>query len=135
MGDVSVSATLLWPDGGVASISDHLTNRPQQSRSDVSLEGTGGAIFGRIGIWDKYPYPSPDEVSFQGAGSSSATLLSNTECWIPDAFAGPISEIAEAVVNKRPPTVSAIDAVKTMKLIEAIYESSANEGRLVALPM
>ena len=87
-------------------------------------------MFGRVGLWDRYPAPSPDTVWYQPAGASEPTLLSADQCWIPDAFAGPISELADAILRRGVLTVDGLNALRNLEIVEAVYASSES-GRSV----
>jgi hypothetical protein len=52
---------------------------------------------------------------------------------MPDAFMGPISEMGDAVRRGVSPSVSADEAVKTLKVVDAIYASSETGGNPVAI--
>ena len=54
------------------------------------------------------------------------------EVWFPDAFAGPMGELLSALEEKREPSISGEDNLKTMALVEACYVSS-REHRVVEL--
>jgi hypothetical protein len=49
---------------------------------------------------------------------------------MPDAFAGPISELAEAIFRQREPTVDGINALRNIEIVEAVYASNKT-GRAV----
>jgi predicted dehydrogenase len=132
-GDVSVALVLRFTSGAMISITDRLTNRPQPIKADVVLEGTDGVVYGRIGLWDNYPHPSPDVVWFHGVSRAMPLLLGDQECWMPDAFVGPISEIAAVIRHGVLPTVTADEAVRTLKVVDAIYASSEAGGRVLAI--
>jgi len=129
-GETTVEAWLQWRMGAVVSITDRVSAR--HSYTDVVLEFERGTMLGRIGLWDRYPLPSPDIVRYQALGAPESTLVSDSECWLPDAFAGPITELAEAILHGRSPTVDGENAVRNLELVEAIYDSSA-AGRAVVL--
>jgi predicted dehydrogenase len=131
-GETTVEAWLQWRTGAVVSITDRVSARHNFMNTDVVLEFERGTMLGRIGLWDRYPLPSPDIVRYQALGAPESTLVSDSECWLPDAFAGPITELAEAILHGRSPTVDGENAVRNLELVEAIYDSSA-AGRAVVL--
>ena len=131
-GETAVEAWLQWRTGAVVSITDRVSGRHGYTNTDVVLECERGTMLGRIGLWDRYPLPSPDTVRYQALGAPEPTLVSDSECWLPDAFAGPITELAEAILHGQSPTVNGENAVRNLELVEAIYDSSA-AGRAVVL--
>ena len=131
-GETTVEAWLQWRMGAVVSITDRVSARHSYTNTDVVLECERGTMLGRIGLWDRYPLPSPDIVRYQALGVSESTLVRDSECWLPDAFAGPITKLAEAILHGRSPTVDGENAVRNLELVEAIYDSSA-AGRTVVL--
>jgi predicted dehydrogenase len=131
-GETTVEAWLQWRTGAVVSITDRVSARHSYTNTDVVLEFERGTMLGRIGLWDRYPLPSPDIVRYQALGAPESTLVSDSECWLPDAFAGPITELAEAILHGGSPTVDGENAVRNLELVDAIYDSSA-AGRAVVL--
>ena len=131
-GDTTVEIWLQWPTGAVISITDRLSMRQRHTNTDILLEGDRGTVFGRVGLWDRYPAPSPDTVWYQPPGASEPTLLCADQCWIPDAFAGPISELAEAILHRGLPTIDGVNALRNLEIVEAVYASSES-GRSVGI--
>jgi len=123
-GDTAVEIWLHWPTGAVVSISDRQTTRHQHTTSDILLEGGRGAVFGRVGLWDRYPLPSPDTVCYQAVGALESTVLSTDQSWMPDAFAGPIAEMGDAILDGSLPTVDGENALRNLEMVEAVYASS-----------
>ena len=124
-GDTAVEIWLQWPTVAVVSISDRQTVRHRHTSTEILLEGERGAVFGRIGLWDRYPLPSPDTVWYQAVGAPDPTVLCTDQSWMPDAFAGPISEIGNAILDGVPPTVDGANALRNLEVVEAVYASSA----------
>ncbi len=46
--------------------------------------------------------------------------------WIPDAFAWTMAELMESIIQNRTPINNGPDHIKTLQLVEAIYESMAS---------
>jgi predicted dehydrogenase len=131
--DRTAYAWLRWSSGAVVSITDRLTKCRQPVRADFMLEGTDDTVFGRIGLWDRYPSPAPDVVWFQAAHGDSARLLSDSECWIPEAFTGPLGELCDSITADRAVTVDGWAGLRALEIVEAIYESSRRNGDWVAV--
>ena len=88
------------------------------------VEGTKGMARGTIG-WPKF-----------GDGDSQSTLTFTSdqqpgvwieprweECWFPDAFAGPMAELMQAIQTGNPAALSGRDNLGTIALVEAAYHS------------
>lgn len=96
------------------------------------VEGTDGLARGEIG-WPKYPTPTPSTLDYstlRHPGKWNSPRWN--ECWFPDAFAGPMGELLCALEEKREPSISGQDNLKTMALVEACYQS-AKEHRAIEL--
>ena len=96
--------------------------------SMLKIEGTAGAALLTMGVNLDYPDGGPDrlEVALEKGGWQSVPLRGS---WFIEAFEGPMSNLQRFVAGEDPALVSpADDAVKTMALVEACYESSANGG-------
>lgn len=128
VGETAVEAWLQWRTGAVVSITDRVSARNSYTNTDIVLECERGTMLGRVGLWDRYPLPSPDMVRYQALDAPEPRLISDSQCWLPDAFAGPIEELAEAIRHGRAPTVDGENAVRNLALVEAIYGSS-RDGR------
>ena len=102
---------------------------PQHQESYVKWEGTRGAIWARLGLMLDYPRGVPDafEYCLLEEGHAPAWRSEAIEGnWFPDAFAGIMSSLqrfVEGSLRELPTAVE--DAVHTMALVEACYESSA----------
>ena len=52
------------------------------------------------------------------------TTVSDRECWMPDAFAGPVIGLIEAIEHNTEPPTSGADNLSTLRLVESLYASS-----------
>jgi predicted dehydrogenase len=97
------------------------------------IEGTHGLALGTIG-WPKYPKRAPSTLRFSTVKDSKCRWHKPKwkEAWFPDAFSGPMAELLCALEEKREPTISGRDNLKTMALVEAAY-LSARTHRTVEL--
>jgi predicted dehydrogenase len=89
------------------------------------VEGTEGAAKGTFGIHYGYPYGRPDGLRF-----TTKRHLSNCwievkfkEKWIPDAFAGPMLSLMEAIDTGSEPATSGQDNLNSLRLAFAIQRS------------
>ena len=89
------------------------------------IEGTRGLALGTIG-WPDYPLGSPSTIRFttlDAPGEWSAPTW--TERWFPDAFAGPMGCLLNALATGEEPLLGGRDNLRTMALVEAAYLSAA----------
>ncbi|MEM1210931.1 MAG: Gfo/Idh/MocA family oxidoreductase [Planctomycetota bacterium] len=101
--------------------------------SYVKWEGTRGAIKARLGLLMNYPKGVPDQLEYcQVTGDADAPEWQSVELqgsWYPDAFVGPMSDLvrfANGETEELPTRVD--DALRTMAVVEAAYESSEIGG-------
>jgi predicted dehydrogenase len=109
---------------------------PRHQESFFKLEGTTGAIKGRLGVNLDYPRGLPDELEYCGLDASpqvgapqaspswlSVPLVGN---WVPHAFIGTMASLMRRVDGETSelPT-AADDAFRTMAVVEGSYESSS----------
>ncbi len=95
------------------------------------VEGTEGMARGTIG-WPEYPKPTPSTIDFTTASTGRWYKPRWNKVWFPDAFVGPMADLLCALEEKRQPTISGKDNLKTMALVDAAYRS-AKEHRAVGL--
>jgi predicted dehydrogenase len=128
LGEMWINAWLEWTNGPTMVIFERYTNWAADLQAEVRLEGTLGTMRGRFGLWDSYPAPSPSIVQFKPHGSSTWTTLSDQRTWLPDAFAGPMLELFAAADGRGAVTVTWEDNLKTLALVEALYESNRSRS-------
>ena len=94
--------------------------------------GSGGIITGTIGLLYDYPHGRVDTLSYQANEEPrvwhDAPLQTR---WIPDAFAGPMASLIEAIATGGEPETSGEDNLGTLRVVHAAYRSAA-EGRGIA---
>jgi predicted dehydrogenase len=89
------------------------------------VEGTRGAALAKMGVNLDYPRGEPDalELSLDKAGWKALPLRGS---WFTEAFEGPMSNLQRYAAGEDPALVSGVDdALKTMALVEACYDSMA----------
>jgi predicted dehydrogenase len=97
------------------------------------LLGTEGIIRGTIGLMYDYPNGRADTLELQRRGEDPSVWHAAplTRRWIPDAFAGPIAGLMQAIQSGGEAPTSGADNLGTVRLMEAAYRSAA-ERRAVA---
>ena len=96
--------------------------------SFMKVEGTEGAAQLTLGVNIDYPSGPRDtlEVAFDKRGWRHVELRGS---WFIEAFEGPMSNLQRFVAGEDTALVSPVDdAIKTMALVEACYQSSAGGG-------
>jgi predicted dehydrogenase len=96
--------------------------------SMLKVEGTRGAALLTMGVNIDYPNGPPDtlEVALGGRSWHQIELRGS---WFIEAFEGPMSNLQRYVSGEDSALVSPVDdAIKTMALVEACYQSSIAGG-------
>jgi len=113
---------------------------PTHRASMLKVEGVRGAAVLTMGVNLAYPVGSPDHLvvssSAHSAGPASAsgphhvwTQIPLRGSWFTEAFEGPMSNLQRFAAGEDPVLVSPVDdAIKTMALVEACYQSSERGG-------
>jgi predicted dehydrogenase len=124
-------STIILDYGNALRCSLLLNHTYQQAASGASflkVEGTAGAAQLTMGVNIDYPNGPCDtlEVAFDKGRWQSVELRGS---WFIEAFEGPMSNLQRFVAGEDAALVSPVDdAVKTMALVEACYQSSAAGG-------
>jgi len=96
--------------------------------SFLKVEGTRGAAHLTMGVNIDYPNGPPDTLEVALA-SKSWRKVELRGSWFIEAFEGPMSNLQRFVAGEDAALVSPVDdAIKTMALVEACYQSSAAGG-------
>ena len=105
---------------------NHTHGYDERHRSSMmKIEGTRGAALLTMGVNLEYPIGPPDrlEVACEGGAWQDVPLRGS---WFTEAFEGPMSNLQRFVAGEDAALVSPMnDAIKTMALVEACYQSSA----------
>jgi len=101
---------------------------PRHRESMLKVEGLKGAAILTMGVNLDYPDGGPDrlEIAVNGPAWQQVPLRGS---WFTEAFEGPMSNLQRFVAGEDSALVSPLtDAVKTMALVEACYQSSSAGG-------
>jgi predicted dehydrogenase len=97
--------------------------------SELKIEGTRGAAIARMGVNLNYPAGEPDRLEVALTSSSGWQAVPLEGSWFNQAFEGPMSNLQRFVAGEDAVLVTRVDdAVRTMALVEACYQSSASGG-------
>jgi predicted dehydrogenase len=95
--------------------------------SQLKIEGTRGAAIAKMGVNLNYPAGEPDTLEIATENSSSWGVIALRGSWFLEAFEGPMSNLQRFVAGEDSNLISSVDdALRTMAMVEACYESSAH---------
>ena len=98
----------------------------QHEMSQIKLEGRRGAAIAKMGVNLNYPAGEPDTLEIASEDSKGWSEIALRGSWFLEAFEGPMSNLQRFVAGEDSKLVSGVeDAIRTMALVEACYESSA----------
>ena len=101
----------------------------EHAASDLKLEGTRGAAVLRMGVNLDYPRGAPDRLQLAGRAERTWHEAPLRGSWFTEAFEGPMSNLQRFIAGEDAKLESSLeDALRTMALVEAGYESSARSG-------
>lgn len=101
---------------------------PTHRASMLKVEGTRGAAVLTLGVNLDYPKGPPDHlaVAFEPSAWTQIPLRGS---WFTEAFEGPMSNLQRFVAGEDAALMSPVDdAINTMALVEACYQSSERGG-------
>jgi predicted dehydrogenase len=95
--------------------------------SQLKLEGRRGAAIARMGVNLNYPAGEPDTLEIASEESNGWSDIPLRGSWFLEAFEGPMSNLQRFATGEDSSLVSGVeDALRTMAVVEACYESSAH---------
>jgi predicted dehydrogenase len=99
-----------------------------RQHSFVQWEGTKGALHAVMGVNLDYPRGKTDSLDFASTGEPWTTLPTEGN-WFPHAFIGSMGSLQAYVTGASPVLPTRVeDALDTMKVVEAAYRSSEEDG-------
>jgi predicted dehydrogenase len=108
---------------------NHTHRGPADERASfLKMEGTKGSALLTLGVNLAYPVGSPDRLEIASAGGRAEEVPLRGS-WFTEAFEGPMSNLKRFAAGEDPALVSPLeDAIRTMAVVEACYQSSAGGG-------
>jgi len=95
--------------------------------SQLKIEGMRGAAIAKMGVNLNYPAGERDTLEIASEDSDGWCDVALRGSWFLEAFEGPMSNLQRFVAGEDSKLVSSVDdALSTMALVEACYESSAH---------
>jgi predicted dehydrogenase len=116
-----------WKRVSISTNHAHMYTETQ--RSQVTWEGTEGALEAIMGVNLDYPTGKPDRLRYARKGGEWETVPTEGN-WFPEAFMGSMGSLQAFVAGASthlPTRVS--DALDTMRTVEAAYLSSQYDGQ------
>jgi len=100
---------------------------PRHRVSQMSVDGTRGSALLTMGVNLDYPAGPADTMEIGCGGAWRSVPLRGS--WFTEAFEGPMCNLQRFVAGEDRELVGSVDdAIRTMALVEACYESSAAGG-------
>jgi predicted dehydrogenase len=94
--------------------------------SQLKIEGMRGAAIAKLGVNLNYPAGEPDTLEIATEDTNGWSAIALRGSWFLEAFEGPMSNLQRFVAGEDSKLVSGVeDALRTMAVVEACYESSA----------
>lgn len=125
VGETRTTSTYTFPDGSSAVVNSNHSNKGGDNSADFRIDGTGGSIRGTLGLLYDYPAGRPDtlEVASSVVSTDGWAPYPVTQRWFPHAFIGSMGSVLEAIATGSTPRSTVTDNVKTVELVDALYES------------
>lgn len=99
----------------------------QHRASQLAVDGTRGSALLTMGVNLDYPTGPPDTMEVGCGGAWQAVPLRGS--WFTEAFEGPMSNLQRFAAGEDSVLVGSVDdAIKTMAVVEACYQSSDRRG-------
>jgi predicted dehydrogenase len=106
-----------------------------EKMSQIMVEGTNGIARVTWGVNLNYPTGPADTLAMYNVSASAKgqgpgwTPVPLRGSWFTEAFEGPMSNLQRFIAGEDPALVSPVDdAIKTMAVVEACYQSSTSGG-------
>ncbi|HYG23441.1 MAG TPA: Gfo/Idh/MocA family oxidoreductase [Verrucomicrobiae bacterium] len=101
----------------------------QHMAASIRVEGTEGCAIATLGLLLDYPRGVADRLEVIGRSFPQWTGIPLEGRWFPDAFIGVMSNVQRFAAGEDAALVSPVsDALETMRLVEACYESNQHGG-------
>lgn len=125
LGETRTMSTLVFPGGARALVHVTHENMAGDFEATFRIDGSEGSIKGTLGLLYDYPNGRPDtlEVFSRVVPTDGWLPYPVTTRWVPDAFAGPMGSLLEAIATDGVPVTSGADNLNTIRLVHALYRS------------
>ena len=125
IGETRTTSTYTFPGGSSAFVHVNHMNAGGDNTAEFRIDGTAGAIRGTLGLMYDYPDGRPDtlEVTSTVVPTDGWVSYPVTQRWFPHAFIGSMGSVLEAISTGSTPRSAVSDNVKTIELVDALYQS------------
>ena len=128
--------TLIWQASRTSPSPAQARVRPNMGGHDSDvfrIDGDTGSIRGTLGLLYDYPHGRPDtlEVMSDVVPTNGWIPYPVIQCWIPDACSGAKGVTLAGITTGEPARSTIRDSVRTLRLVEAFYESIANKAEVL----
>ena len=127
-GETRTMTTFMYADGRRAHVNVNHENIVGDYEARFRIEGSAGGVRGTVGLLYDYPHGRPDtvEVNSSVLPTDGWVPYPVTTRWIPDAFAGPMRALLAEVADGTSAPTTGLDALQTLRVVEACYASVAS---------
>lgn len=123
-GETRTVSSYRFPNATAVIHVNHV-NRAGDNSAEFRIDGSHGSIRGTLGLLYDYPAGRTDtlEVNSSILPTDGWVPYPVTQRWVPHAFIGTMASVLDAVATGTTPRTSVSDNVKTIELVEALYQS------------
>lgn len=132
VGETRTVSSYRYADDVLAVVHANHVNKGGDNSAVFRIDGDRGSIRGTLGLLYDYPHGRPDtlEVMSEVVPTDGWTPYPVTQRWIPDAFSGTMGSLLAEIATGEPARTTLRDNVKTVELVEALYESITNRAEV-----
>src|SRR5829696_8403958 len=131
-GETRTATVLAYENGLITLVDVNHHNWSDDAYARFRFLGSGGIITGTIGLLYDYPHGRVDTLLYQANEEPRVWHDAPFQTrWIPDAFAGPMASLMQAIESRGEPETSGEDNLGTLRVVHAAYRSAA-QGRSIA---
>jgi predicted dehydrogenase len=125
VGETRTLSVLTYPGDLRAVVHSNHENPAGDNEARFRIDGSEGSIRGNLGLLYDYPEGRPDTLELWSRVMPTDGWLPYpvTRRWVPDAFLGPVGSLFRAIAEDSEPESGARDNLKTLRLVEALYQS------------
>ncbi len=107
---------------------------PRHEAATASVQGTQGAAIMTLGVLLNYPVGKPETIEI-ATHQMPWTQIPIAGRWFPDGFVGRMANLQRFITGEDSELVSRVDdALKTMAVVEACYQSNAGGATPIPAP-
>ena len=130
-GETWADAHITFGGGRSARLDEDSRMRPEETSVTFRFEGDTGLITGMLGLYYDYPVGRADSIKLVPKGMAEERVPMQTlpGRWIPDAFSETMRVLLTAIETGAEPENSGDDHLKTLRLVDSIYDASRMEIR------